>query len=181
MVTDPVSPLFFTAKATQQRYNPEWILTGTAATDTDVVAQQYDQGQWQHCFGLRTFFADRSREQTDAYAAFKVARPDEEPAGLALYGIYQRLLQMAIGLQLAGPHLTPATFGAGMQAYTGGTGFFGTLRGRPGQHTLQSDADEVYYDPNAVSSFNGAHGAYVPTTPHYELGQWPREKPKVRN
>jgi hypothetical protein len=181
MVTDPVSPLFFSAKATQQRYNPEWILAGTAATDTDVVAQQYDQDQWQHSFGLRTFFAGQERERTDAYAAFKAARPTQEPAGLALYGIYSRLLQMAIALQLAGPNLTPATFGTGTQAFTGGTGFFGTLRGRPGLHTLQTDADEVYYDPKATSSFNGASGAYVPTTPHYELGQWPREKPRVRN
>lgn len=181
MVTDPVSPLFFSSKATQQRYNPEWILAGTAATDTDVVAQQYDQEQWAHCFGFRTFFAGKSREQSDAYAAFKLARPSEEPAGLALYGIYQRLLQMAIGIQQAGPNLTPATFGAGMQGYDGGSGFYGAMRGRPGLHTLQTDAEEVYYDPKAISSFNRAAGAYVPSTPKYELGQWPREKPKVKS
>ncbi len=181
MVTDPVSPLFFSSKATQQRYNPEWVLTGTAATDADVVAQQYDQDQWQHCFGLRTLFAGEAREATDAYAAFKAARPDQEPAGLALYGIYQRLLQMATGLQLAGPKLTPTTFGAGMQSFSGGTGFYGSMRGREGLHTLQTDAEEVYYDRNATSSFNNARGAYVATTPHYELGQWPREKPQVKN
>ena len=181
MVTDPVSPLFFSSKATQQRYNPEWVIAGTAATDTDVVAQQYDQGEWQHAFGLRTFFAGRAREETDAYAAFKAARPDQEPAGLALYGIYSRLLEMAIGFQMAGPNLTPANFGTGIQSFGGGTGFYGTLRGRPGLHSLQTDADEVYYDPNAISSFNGAKGAYVPTTPHYELGQWPREAPRVKN
>lgn len=181
LVTDPVSPLFYSSKATQQRYNPEWILAGTAATDTDVVAQQYDQGQWEHCFGFRTFFATKSREQSDAYAAFKSARPNQEPAGLALYGIYQRLLQMAIGIQMAGPNLTPATFGAGTQAYDGGTGFFGSMRGRPGLHTLQTDAEEVYYDPNATSSFNGAKGSYISTSPHYELGQWPVGKPQVKN
>ena len=181
MVTDPVSPLFYTAKSTQQRYNPEWVITGTAAVGTDVVAQQYDQGQWAHAFGLRTFFAGQAREQTQAYLAFKTARPTQEPAGLALYGIYSQLLQMAIGIQLAGPNLTPATFGAGMQSFAGGTGFYGTLRGRPGFHTLQVDADEVYYDPNAISTFNGGKGAYVPTSPHYELGQWPRQKPNVPN
>lgn len=179
LVTDPVSPLFFSAKSTQQRYNPEWVITGTAAVDTDVVAQQYDQEQWQRAFGLRTFFAGESRENTDAYRAFKTARPNQEPAGLALYGIYQRLLQMAVGIQLAGPNLTAATFGAGRTNYNGGTGFYGTLKGRPGTHTLQVDAEEVYYNPTAISSFNGGKGAYIPTTPHYELGQWPREKPKV--
>lgn len=181
MITDPVSPLFFTAKSTQQRYNPEWVITGTAAVDADVVAQQYDQGQWAHAFGFRTLFAGEAREKTQAYAAFKAARPTQEPAGLALYGIYQRLLQMAIGIQLAGPNLTPTTFGLGTQSYTGGTGFYGSLKGRPGLHSLQTDAEEVYYDPKATSPFNGAQGAYIPTTPHYELGQWPREKPRVSN
>ena len=104
--TDPISPLFYTAKATQQRYFPEWIVTGVAATDSDIAGQQYDQQQWQHTFGIRTLTENTPRRGSVAYAAFKAARPDQEPAGLALFGIYARLLQVALAIQArrAEPH-----------------------------------------------------------------------------
>jgi ABC-type sugar transport system substrate-binding protein len=36
---DPLSPVFFTQEATRQRYSPEWILTGSAFTDTTFFAR----------------------------------------------------------------------------------------------------------------------------------------------
>lgn len=170
--TDPISPLFYTAKATQQRYFPEWIVTGVAATDSDIAGQQYDQQQWQHTFGIRTLTENTPRRGSVAYAAFKAARPDQEPAGLALFGIYSRLLQVALAVQAAGPNLTPETFGTGWQSYPGGTGLAGAWRGVPGDHTLQRDAEEVYWDPKRTSTFNGLPGTYVATSPRYEVGQW---------
>jgi hypothetical protein len=177
--TDPVSPLFYTAKATQQRYFPEWLTVGTAATDADIAGQQYDQQQWVHAFGIRSLTENTARRASVAYAAFKSMRPNEEPAGLALFGIYSRLLQIAIAIQGAGPNLTPETFGKGWQSYPGGTGLFGAWRGRPGDHTFQVDADEVYWDPTRTSTYNGLPGAYVPISPRYEVGQWPAGKPAV--
>lgn len=177
--TDPVSPLFYTAKSTQQRYFPEWIVTGVAATDSDIAGQQYDQQQWAHAFGLRTLTENTARQSSVAYAAFKAARPDQEPAGLALFGIYGRLLQVVLAIQGAGPNLTPQTFAAGWQRYPGGTGLGGAWRGRPGDHTLQVDAQEVYWDTKRTSTFDGLPGAYVATSPRYEVGQWPPGKPPV--
>jgi ABC-type branched-subunit amino acid transport system substrate-binding protein len=177
--TDPVSPLFYTAKATQQRYFPEWLTVGTAATDSDIAGQQYDQQQWSHAFGIRTLTENIPRRASVAYAAFKSVRPNEEPAGLALFGIYSQLLQVVLAIQGAGPNLTPETFARGWQSYPGGTGLFGAWRGRAGDHTFQVDADEVYWDPNRTSTYNGLQGAYVPISPRYEVGQWPAGRPAV--
>jgi hypothetical protein len=177
--TDPVSPLFYTAKATQQRYFPEWIVTGVAATDSDIAGQQYDQQQWQHAFGIRTLTENTARRASVAYAAFKSVRPDQEPAGLALFGIYGRLLQVALAVQAAGPNLNPETFATGWQSYPGGTGLFGAWQGRANDHTLLADAQEIYWDTDRTSGFDGLPGTYVATGPRYLVGQWPAGKPVV--
>ena len=52
MAADPISPAQFTLEATRQQYNPEWIITGSALTDTDLFARTYDRTQWSHAFGI---------------------------------------------------------------------------------------------------------------------------------
>jgi hypothetical protein len=50
--SDPLLPVFLTAKAHEQDYYPEWLVQGTAFTDTDVAGQLYDQTEWKHAFGI---------------------------------------------------------------------------------------------------------------------------------
>ena len=57
---DPLAPATLTKVATQQGYFPEWVITGTALIDTDVLARTYDQQQWAHAFGPADLFV-RSR------------------------------------------------------------------------------------------------------------------------
>ncbi len=52
LATDPLLPLLLTSRMSQQEYYPEWVVTGTALTDLDIVGQFYDQSQWKHAFGL---------------------------------------------------------------------------------------------------------------------------------
>ena len=52
MSEDPISPALLTKEATRQNYFPEWILTGSALTDTSLFARTYDTAQWQHAFGV---------------------------------------------------------------------------------------------------------------------------------
>ena len=63
-----------------------------------------------------------------------------------------------IGLQMAGPNLTPQTFQAGMFAYPPRTGSFGRWSFSPTDHTCSDDAREIYYDRNAISAFNNKPG-----------------------
>jgi Periplasmic binding protein len=49
---DPVAPQTLTRAATAQNYFPEWIISGSALTDTAAFARTYDQKQWAHAFGV---------------------------------------------------------------------------------------------------------------------------------
>ena len=128
---DPVFPIFLTQKAQEQGYQPEWIVTGTAFTDQDLVGQLYDQTQWKHAFGISYLGSPQPLRASSGYFAYKAVRSDE-PAFIVDI-IYYQLYMLAIGLQMAGPNLTPQTFQQGMFAYPGrhGTGRHVGLRAGP--------------------------------------------------
>ena len=98
--------------------------------------------------------------ETIAYEAFKSVRPDSEPA-FSVDLIYYQMYMLAIGIQMAGPNLTPETFRSGMYDYPPQSGPVGLWDFGPGDHTTADDVREIYWDRNAVSSYNGQPGAYV--------------------
>jgi hypothetical protein len=61
---------------------------------------------------------------------------------------------MAIGLQMAGPNLTPQAFQDGMSRYPGRLGPAGFWSFGPSDHTSADDVREIYWDPNAISHYN---------------------------
>ena len=74
------------------------------------------------------------------------------------------MAQMAIGLQMAGPDLTPATFQQGMFAYPPKEGPAGLWGFGPGNYTIANDVREIYWDPNGISKYNQKKGAFVGTS-----------------
>jgi hypothetical protein len=82
---------------------------------------------------------------------------------------------VAIGVQHAGPQLTPETFERGMYAWPGGSGPAGTWKFTPGRYTPTQDAREIYWDRNAVSPQNKEKGSYVETMPgkRFRPRDWP--------
>ncbi len=177
---DPAFPIFLTAKAEEQGYQPEWIITGAALVDIDVLGQLYQQDQWSRAFGVSFLGPTQPLRSTLGYSAFKVMRPSEEPSPLVDVLYYQMYL-LALGLHMAGPGLTPDTFEAGMLAYPGGTGLAGTWDFTPGRYTPTVDAREIWWDPDKTSAQNGEKGAYVESEPgkRYRPGQWPAGDPAV--
>ena len=87
-------------------------------------------------------------------------RPDEEPA-FSVDLIYNQMYMLAIGIQMAGPDLNPETFRSGMYDYPPRSGPLGLWDFGPGDHTTADDVREIYWDPNAVSSYNFQPGAYI--------------------
>ncbi|MGH9158142.1 MAG: ABC transporter substrate-binding protein [Acidimicrobiales bacterium] len=159
LFTDPALPYFLTGAATQQDYWPEWLVTGTVLTDVDVVGQFYDQDQWQFAAG-QSFLSDLYQgNESESYRAYKAIRSDEPAITRDLY--YFPLLMLFIGLQMAGPNLTPETFQAGMFSYPPRNGSLGRWSFAPGDYTAVDDAREIYYDRNALSAFNGRAGRYI--------------------
>jgi hypothetical protein len=172
LATDPLLPLLLTSRMSQQNYYPEWVVTGTALTDLDVVGQFYDASQWKHAFGLSMLGEQQPQGASFAYAAAKSVDPNHEPifgADLLYYFMYL----VATGIQMAGPDLTPQTFAAGMRAYPGGTGPAGTWGYPKGQYSPYRDAREIWWDPNQISAFNNAPGRYASTNQRYKQGSWP--------
>jgi hypothetical protein len=176
---DPVLPVFLTARAQEQNYHPEWIVTGSGFTDQDVVGQLMNQEQWARAFGISYNASAQPMESTLAYNAYKQVR-DDEPA-FAVGSMYASLYLLAIGIQGAGPELTPESFQQGMFDYPGGSGPMGTWGFGAGNFSAPEDFREIYWDPNATSTFNGQPGTYVETDPgeRHRPGELPEGGPRV--
>lgn len=173
LACDPLLPLLLTSRFSQQNYYPEYIVTGVALMDSSVLGQLYDSSQWQHAFGLSMLGEEQPQQASYAYAAIKSVDPDSEPifgADIFYYFFYQ----LVTGIQMAGPNLSPKTFAAGMRAYPGGSGPAGTWGYPKDTYSPYRDAREIWWDPEAISTYNGAKGAYVSDNKRYKPGKWPK-------
>lgn len=174
---DPILPVFLSGVANREKYYPEFIIVGTALTDSDIVGQLWKPEFASHAFGVSPLDGFVPPTQTIAYAAYKSVRDDEPAFTVDL--IYYQMYQLAIGIHMAGPNLTPQTFEAGMFAYPARSGPFGLWKYGPGDRTAANDVREIYWDPNAISAYNGQRGAYIGANDgaRYQKGQIPAGPP----
>ena len=156
---DPIFPVFLTTKASEQNYFPEWVVVGVALTDHDLVGQLYDQDQWKHAAGVSYAGEVLPQRAGLGYAAYKTLRNDEPAFAVEL--IYAQMYMLALGIQLAGPNLTPQTYERGMFTYPGGAGMYGTWGFGQGEYTPTRDARIIWWKPDKVSIYNNKKGAYV--------------------
>jgi hypothetical protein len=169
---DPIFPVYLTQRAQQQNYYPEWSIVGVALTDADIVGQLFNQSEWAHAYGVTYQGRTIPYQATLGYSAYRKERNDA-PAQLVNL-VYAQMYMLALGIQLAGPNLTPANFEKGMRSYPGGTGEFGTWGFPPGHFTPTLDGAEIYWDPNKTSVYNGKQGAYVFSSPRHQTGHFPK-------
>jgi hypothetical protein len=193
LANDPFSLGDLTQAAVQQDYHPEWLLQGSAATDTDNEGQTYNQSEVDnHMFGV-----------SEASATDTIYGPDS-PAG-KLYkqltgrqipsetdGNYPYLVEIFDALQAAGPDLTPQNVARGLHAlptlgapnysygsWSWNTGPSGNAGG--GDHTAVNDARLVYWAGDQISPVNGKMGTFIAIDngKRFELGQYPKTLPKL--
>jgi hypothetical protein len=178
---DPIFPVFLSGAAARAGYYPEFINIGVALDDFDLVGQLWAPDFVKHSFGISPLGDDASKpsNQSIGYAAYKSVRSDEPAFSVDL--IYYQMYMMAIGLQMAGPNLTADTFEAGMFAYPKKLGPAGLWGFGQGDYTPQDDVREIYWDPAAVSTYNGKQGAWVDPNPgaRYARGQIPDGDPNI--
>ncbi len=89
---------------------------------------------------------------------------------------------LAIGIQGAGPDLTPQTFEQGMFNYSGGDGEYGPWSfdvGGTGEFTPQHQFRFEWWDPNATSAFDGEKGSWVVGSTWYTSSDVPTGTPPV--
>ena len=158
---DPAMLAFgLTPKANEQDYEPEWVTAGLVFVDQDVVAQTIDGRQWAHAFGTAYNAESERIRGSFPYYAYKSVRPDDEPAA-GVEELYYQMYLLSIGIQMAGPNLTPESFQAGMFAYPGAFGPRGSWHFAPGDHTSVDDFREIWWDPERISAQNSRSGAWV--------------------
>jgi hypothetical protein len=175
---DPVLPVFLTARAAEQSYQPEWVVSGVGFTTQDYVGQVFNQDQWSRAYGISYDAEAQPQQASLGYNAYRQVR-DDEPA-FAVQSIYDSLYLLSIGIQGAGPNLTPETFERGLFDYPGGAGPSGTWGFSEGNYTPTQDFREVYWDPEAVSPFNSQPGTYAqPDDERYRPGELPPGPPRV--
>jgi hypothetical protein len=175
---DPILPVFLSGVANRENYFPEFIIVGTALTDADIVGQLWNQNFAAHAFGVSSLNGFVPPTETIAYAAYKSVRKDEPAFSVDL--IYYQMYMLAIGLQMAGPNLNPNTYQAGMFAYPPKLGPFGLWKFGTGDYTAANDVREIYWDPGAVSTYNGKNGAYLGTSnQRWAFGTIPAGDPGV--
>ncbi len=191
---DPIAPAVFTQEATKQRWFPEWIVTGSALTDTNLFARTYDQAQWANAFGISYLEGLYAPTDSDAYKLHMWQFGTEPQADNTYPVIYSVAFPLFTGIHMAGPNLTPQTFQQGLFSYppTGG-GPTAPLVSY-GDHgiwsapdfTAYDDITEVWWDPNATGPDqlgNQGRGMYryVANGKRYLPGQQPNGAPDVFN
>ncbi|HKY16411.1 MAG TPA: hypothetical protein VJM33_15905 [Microthrixaceae bacterium] len=179
---DPILLVYMTNKANEQQYFPEFVQTGVAFTDQDIVGQIMNQNTYGGTVGVSFAGPTVPIRGGPGYKAFKAVRPNEEPSQAADLIFYQLQL-LAIGVQMAGPNLTPDTFEAGMFKYPARSGPAGTWKFGPGDYTTSQDAREVYFNSTARSPQNNEPGAWIDPsngTKRYPIGGFPPGEPPTR-
>jgi len=182
---DPLMPIFLTKEATAQVYNPEWVISGSALTDTAFFARTYDAQQWRNAFGISYLTARVDPNAVDRegnlFSWHYGQKLTSMPSALPMNTFFQ-------GVHLAGPKLTPQTLRDGLFAFKPTSGFltrfavsYGTGLWTIGPDYLAADdATEIWWDPQAVgpdesANRNVAAGLYryVDGGKRYLPGQWP--------
>ena len=176
---DPLFMTFLTAKAKEQNYTPEWLVTGVALIDNDLIGSIMEPGQWSHAFGVSFSGPPQPAGGSLGYRAYKAVRKDEPSIGVDL--IYNQLQLLAIGIQMAGPNLTPASFEQGMFRYPTRTGPSGTWGFKAGDYSTSDDAREVVWNPRGTSVQTRNPGTYVDPNggKRFPIGKWPAGAPRA--
>ena len=158
----------FSDAAQSQDFFPEWFVAGQSFLDQNFAGSLQNAQEWAHAFGLASREIDTSLPYQDGYRAYKEMDPDGTPDNGFLSAVvtysFPQLEQLANGIQLAGPHLTPETLEQGLfkMGYRAPSPVWSLGGGwGPGHHHFADYVGEVWWDPTAHPDDNDAGtGAY---------------------
>jgi hypothetical protein len=196
---DPITPATFTTEAQNQQWQPEWIITGSALTDTSLFARTYNQDQWSRAFGI-AYLNLRLRDSTKAESynlhVWHTGKPPQ--ASHTFPVLWAPFFVVGTGIDMAGPKLTPQSFAQGLFDFpvSGAGGVTGPTvsYGRHGiwdkpPHNLVDltqfdDVAEIYWDrtaqgPDDVGNNGVGMYRWVNNGKRYLPGAHPTTDPRV--
>jgi hypothetical protein len=183
--------------ASNQSYFPEWVVSSYMDMDISWAGHLAPAQEAQHFFGLSFFNKDLPADQQPVSWALKEVDPSwtwepgsadqyRDPTSAQWY-LYDDLLLLASGIQMAGPDLTPQAFQAGLFRTSfpnpgcGGPPYYQACVGFPDVHHMYQDAAAIWWDPTQSSygsRFDQAGGAYCYAAlgARHPAGTWPAER-----
>jgi hypothetical protein len=153
---DPVIPTFIAQAARTQNYHPEWYQPWYYDPQPRGPNQN---GDWKTVITQWGTWPQRSK--AEAYKVWKIAEPKIEPRDKYFDSAYTHMMFLYGVLQLAGPNLTPETFGrAALNLPRSQRGDYGTILGGSDAFSPVMDAQIGWWDPNLKSGFDGKPGGW---------------------
>ncbi|MDQ1437150.1 MAG: hypothetical protein QOK43_779 [Acidimicrobiaceae bacterium] len=172
-----------------QGYQPEIMLSGYLYNDEDLFISAQPQTQTAHTFGIST----RNKQQAQVEDEFWWQAVNEIQPGFVwpyapgtYFGArwdYMAMLVLFSGLQLAGPHLNPESFAAGMMRAKWPNPPHKNMPGKvtvsPGTHSFMEDAAIIWWSPSFTSEDYGQQGGfcYIDGGKRRRLGQYGKGDP----
>ena len=193
---DPLYPIFFTQSATKNNYNPEWIILGTALSDTTFFGRTYDKKQMQAAFGISPLYVSWADVRSSpGWKEYHHADPTKDPNdtgpnnGRVAVNVNRSSVAILFsGIQMAGPKLDQDTFSQGLLNLPaiGGTPARPLIKFTRQDPTAIKDFNEIFWDstfPGRDEVNKDGVGAFlhVDGGKRYQKGQWPETDPKVFN
>jgi hypothetical protein len=161
-----------TTAATEQDFAPEWLASGVAYDDIDLVGRMMDQEQWSHAFGVAANVPSSAKATTNADGTTVDSTaslmtwywgPDQGTYNIGPLGQLGALYR---GIHMAGPDLTAATLRRGTFAIPAAGGAleeqvlsqvtaFGRQLELPfPQYATGGDFTLVFWDPDVEGTSN---------------------------
>ena len=176
--------------ASTQQYFPEWIVSSYTDMDVDNVFQpgSAPAEQSRNVMGVSYRNKLLGRQDMPWYWAVRESDPSQDPKGGLYYNtmaVYKQLLQLASGIQMAGPNLTPQSFEEGLQSANfpnpdaGKAPAYQTTIDYEGRYIASDSATLYFYDPQASGTVDPSYpGAicYVDGGRRYAVDALPTKK-----
>ena len=187
-----------------QGYHPEWLM-GEWTYDHDLYTRAFvPPDQASQRFGPGSLWVNAKAADEPFEKIAREVNPSFDFRCSGCQALWEVFYQMMWGLQWAGPNLTPFTFERGMldAPQIAGSenpapwpGWECCKRSWPsvggvgpndlGAYTFTQDYRHIYWDPTAISEYDGQPGTYVcaegPECPRFRTGQWRPGEPKQPN
>jgi hypothetical protein len=143
--------------ASAEHYYPEWITLGDGYMDGSQDSAAQDPNEWNHAIVLSPNVPTNASEGANPNCVYAVKTTDPSmPAAdyttWACGDLYESLRQLFIGIQVAGPRLSPSAVNEGFRAIPAKEStdiYTPACYYPPGDFTCVKDAIEEWFDPSA--------------------------------
>ena len=168
--------------AAAAQYHPEIYLAGDNGLEGNLSGKLQEQSVWRNLRAVTTYVRVDSVEHQHCFAAAREGDPSLPRQDVRNYGcdFYPDLRQMFIGIQVAGPRLTPTTMDKGFHAIPRVASDDPTTPAcfyEPGDYTCVKDSQVQWWDPTGRTSDSSQPGCMrmIEGGRRYVTGTFPRE------